>query len=37
MTGTGLVPGSDFTLLKNDEVSITIEGIGTLVNTVSEL
>ena len=37
MTGTGLVPGSDFTLQKNDEVSITIEGIGTLVNTVSEL
>jgi len=37
MTGTGLVPGSDFTLRRNDEISITIEGIGTLVNTVSEV
>lgn len=34
MTGTGIVPGSDFTLEKGDEVSITIEGIGTLTNTV---
>ncbi len=32
MTGTGIVPGDDFTLALNDEVSITIEGIGTLVN-----
>lgn len=34
MTGTGIVPGSDFTLKSGDVVSITIEGIGTLVNTV---
>jgi 2-dehydro-3-deoxy-D-arabinonate dehydratase len=36
MTGTGIVPGSDFTLQKGDEVSITIESIGTLVNTVDK-
>jgi 2-dehydro-3-deoxy-D-arabinonate dehydratase len=34
MTGTGIVPGSDFTLQKDDQVSITIGPIGTLVNTV---
>jgi 2-dehydro-3-deoxy-D-arabinonate dehydratase len=34
MTGTGIVPGSDFTLQKNDEVRITIPPIGTLVNVV---
>lgn len=34
MTGTGIVPPNDFTLLANDEVSISIEGIGTLTNTV---
>jgi 2-dehydro-3-deoxy-D-arabinonate dehydratase len=34
MTGTGIVPGSDFTLQTNDRISITIEPIGTLVNTV---
>jgi 2-dehydro-3-deoxy-D-arabinonate dehydratase len=34
MTGTGIVPGSEFTLQKNDQISITIEPIGTLVNTV---
>ncbi len=32
MTGTGIVPGDDFTLLAGDEVAITIDGIGTLVN-----
>ncbi|MDB6140189.1 MAG: fumarylacetoacetate hydrolase, partial [Verrucomicrobiaceae bacterium] len=32
MTGTGIVPGDDFTLALGDEVSITIDGIGTLVN-----
>lgn len=36
MTGTGIVPGSDFTLQKGDQVSITIEPIGTLVNTVDK-
>jgi 2-dehydro-3-deoxy-D-arabinonate dehydratase len=34
MTGTGIVPGSDFTLQKNDNISITIGPIGTLVNSV---
>ncbi|HVX52615.1 MAG TPA: fumarylacetoacetate hydrolase family protein [Chitinophagaceae bacterium] len=35
MTGTGMVPGNDFTLHIGDVVSITIEGIGTLTNTVA--
>ena len=34
MTGTGIVPPNDFTLQKNDEIRITIDSIGTLVNTV---
>jgi 2-dehydro-3-deoxy-D-arabinonate dehydratase len=34
MTGTCLVPGNDFTLAKGDKVDITIDGIGTLSNTV---
>lgn len=34
MTGTGIVPPNDFTLQANDEVSISIGGIGTLTNTV---
>ncbi len=34
MTGTGIVPGSDFTLQSKDEIKITIDPIGTLVNTV---
>ena len=34
MTGTGIVPSSDFTLKKNDEIRITIQHIGTLFNTV---
>ena len=34
MTGTCIVPGNDFTLQSNDQVSITIGDIGTLVNTV---
>lgn len=32
MTGTGIVPGDEFTLQSGDIVSITIDGIGTLVN-----
>ncbi|HEY1082625.1 MAG TPA: fumarylacetoacetate hydrolase family protein [Prosthecobacter sp.] len=32
MTGTGTVPGDDFTLHSGDVVSISIDGIGTLVN-----
>jgi 2-dehydro-3-deoxy-D-arabinonate dehydratase len=35
MTGTGIVPGQDFTLQSGDEVSITIDGIGTLTNPVA--
>ena len=34
MTGTGIVPGNDFTLHPGDEILIGIEGIGTLVNKV---
>ena len=33
MTGTGIVPSNDFTLQSKDEIRITIEPIGTLVNT----
>ncbi len=32
MTGTGIVPGDDFTLASGDVVHITIQGIGTLSN-----
>jgi 2-dehydro-3-deoxy-D-arabinonate dehydratase len=35
LTGTGIVPGNDFTLLSGDKISITIEHIGTLVNIVN--
>ena len=34
LTGTGIVPPDDFTLQHGDEISITIEPIGTLVNVV---
>lgn len=34
MTGTGIVPSSDFTLKKDDEIKITIDQIGTLINRV---
>ena len=34
MTGTGVVPGSDFSLRSADVVSITIDGLGTLSNEV---
>ena len=34
MTGTGIVPGHDFTLQSGDIIYITIEHIGTLINTV---
>ena len=34
MTGTGIVPTSEFTLKSGDEISITIDNIGTLINTV---
>ncbi|MDX2051501.1 MAG: fumarylacetoacetate hydrolase family protein [Polyangiaceae bacterium] len=35
MTGTGIVPSSDFTLKSGDRVEITIEPIGTLRNTIA--
>ena len=35
MTGTGIVPDPPFTLQTGDEVAITIDGIGTLRNTVA--
>lgn len=35
MTGTGIVPDHTFTLRSGDKISIEIQGIGTLVNTVA--
>lgn len=35
MTGTGIVPASDFTLQIGDELNITIDSIGKLTNTVA--
>lgn len=35
MTGTGIVPGSDFTLQSRDQLVITIDRIGSLANTVA--
>jgi len=35
MTGTGIVPGNDFTLQIGDEIIITIDSIGTLTNQVA--
>ena len=35
MTGTGVIPPAEFTLNHGDEISITIEPIGTLRNTVA--
>jgi 2-dehydro-3-deoxy-D-arabinonate dehydratase len=34
MTGTGIVPGNDFTLRSGDDIEISIDHIGTLTNTV---
>jgi len=36
MTGTGIVPPDDFTLQPGDVVEISIDGIGTLINTMEE-
>jgi len=35
MTGTGIVPGNDFTLQIGDEIIISIDSIGTLINQVA--
>jgi 2-dehydro-3-deoxy-D-arabinonate dehydratase len=37
MTGTGIIPPSEFTLQDGDQVEISIDGIGTLVNPVVRL
>jgi len=37
LTGTGIVPGDDFTLRDGDEVSIEIEAIGVLRNPVRQM
>ncbi len=34
MTGTGIVPPNDFTLKPKDQIKISIDAIGTLINTV---
>lgn len=34
MTGTGIVPNNDFTLLPGDIVNITMDGVGTLSNPI---
>ena len=34
MTGTGIVPTTEFTLLPGDIVNITIDGVGTLSNPI---
>jgi 2-dehydro-3-deoxy-D-arabinonate dehydratase len=34
LTGTGIVPNNDFTLLAGDEVEIRIDGVGALVNPI---
>jgi len=35
MTGTGVVPPDSFTLQRDDEIRITIEPVGTLINQVA--
>lgn len=35
MTGTGIVPPNDFTVMSNDDILITIDGIGTLHNIIA--
>ena len=35
MTGTGIIPPSEFTLQSGDRIEMTIDPIGTLVNTVA--
>ena len=34
LTGTGIVPDESFTLLPGDRVTIRVDGVGTLENTV---
>ena len=37
LTGTGIVPPSDFTLAVGDEVAVAIGGLGTLRNRVRQV
>jgi 2-dehydro-3-deoxy-D-arabinonate dehydratase len=37
MTGTGIIPPSEFTLEDGDSVSITVDGVGTLTQPVTRL
>jgi 2-dehydro-3-deoxy-D-arabinonate dehydratase len=37
LTGTGIVPPDDFSLRTGDEVAITVSGVGTLVNPVTQV
>jgi 2-dehydro-3-deoxy-D-arabinonate dehydratase len=34
MTGTGIVPDDNFSLISGDVVSISIDEVGTLLNTM---
>ena len=34
MTGTGVIPPDDFSLVEGDVIEIEIDGIGKLVNSV---
>ena len=34
MTGTGIIPPNEFTLKSGDEIQISIDSIGTLINIV---
>ena len=34
MTGTGIIPPDDFSLRAGDQIEISIDGIGTLTNSV---
>jgi 2-dehydro-3-deoxy-D-arabinonate dehydratase len=36
MTGTGVVPPDSFTLRRDDEIRITLEPVGTLINVVAD-
>jgi 2-dehydro-3-deoxy-D-arabinonate dehydratase len=36
MTGTGIIPSDDFTLQVDDEVRISIDHIGTLINYIKK-
>jgi 2-dehydro-3-deoxy-D-arabinonate dehydratase len=37
LTGTGLVPDPDYTMLPGHRIEITIDGIGALVNVVGPI